>query len=117
MVARRTFKVWAADEEAGEAGPVAGKVYTFNSVELRLIQTPGASQGAIQLEMRPLPPVGGVPVGVVQYAQRLSARIAQLARPNYRNVSYHAQEVRAEPPEQLYEITSGSERAILDNCW
>ena len=50
---RRTFKVWAADEEAGDAGPVDGETYTFNSTELRLINTPSASAGAIQLEMRP----------------------------------------------------------------
>ena len=98
-------------------GPVAGEMYTFNSVELRLIQTPGAGSGAIQLEMRPLPPIGGATLNVVQYTQRLSARIAHQMRPNYRNVSYHAQEVRAKPPEQLYEITTGSERAILDHCW
>jgi hypothetical protein len=34
---RRTFKLWAADVEAGDAGPVAGKTYTFNSTELRMI--------------------------------------------------------------------------------
>lgn len=68
---RRTFKVWAADEEAGDAGPVDGETYTFNSTELRLINTPSASAGAIQLEMRPLPPVGGAPLNIVQ---RASAR-------------------------------------------
>ena len=31
---RRTFKVWAADEEAGDAGLVEGETYTFNSTEL-----------------------------------------------------------------------------------
>ena len=40
---RRTFKLWAADEEAADAGPVDGETYTFNSTELRLINTPPAS--------------------------------------------------------------------------
>ena len=94
-----------------------GKTYTFNSVELRLICTPTASQGAIQLEMRPLPPVGNGPLKTIQHGQRGSARLAQVVRPNYRNVLYQAHEQRADPPEQLYEITTGSERAVLDNCW
>ena len=70
---RRTFKLWAADEEAADAGPVDGETYTFNSTELRLINTPSASAGAIQLEMRPLPGVGAVPLNIVQ---RASSRLA-----------------------------------------
>ena len=67
--------------------------------------------------MRPLPPVGGAPLNVVQHVmQRASARLAHVARPNYRHVAYHVCEQRAEPPEQMYEISSGSERAVLDNC-
>lgn len=111
---RRTFKVWAEDEEAGDAGPADGNTYTFNSTELRLINTPSAAAGAIQLEMRPLPPVGAVPLNIVQ---RASSRLAQVPRPNYRNVAYQACEQRAPPPQQLYEISTGSERAVLDNCW
>ena len=80
----------------------------------RLINTPSAASGAIQLEMRPLPPVGGVPLNIVQ---RGSLRLGQLPRVNYRNVAYRACEQRAAPPEQLYEISTGSERAALDKCW
>ena len=62
---RRTFKAWKADEEAGDAGPVAGQEYTFNSTELRLISSSGSTAGtAIALEMRLLPPVGGTPLSV-----------------------------------------------------
>ena len=60
----------------------------------------------------------GAPLNVVQHVvQRASARLAHVARPNYRHVAYQVCEQRAEPPEQMYEISSGSERAVLDNCW
>ena len=64
---RRTFKLWATERRGGaaDAGPVDGETYTFNSTELRLINTPSASAGAIQLEMRPLPGVGAVPLNIV----------------------------------------------------
>ena len=116
---RRTFKAWATNEATNDVGPVAGQTYTFNSTELRLISTetsvPG---GAVQLEMRALPPIGGVALNTIQQsAVRASSRLAQVVRPNYRNVVYRVQEQRADPPEQLWEISSGSERAVLDNCW
>ena len=116
---RRTFKAWTADEATNEAGPVAMETYTFNSTELRLIHTetsvPG---GAIQLEMRALPPVGGAALNTVQHtAVRTSSRLSQVARPDYRNVAYRVHGQRADPPEQLWEISTGSERAVLDNCW
>ena len=44
---RRVFKSWAADGEAGDVGPAAGEVYTFNSTELRMIN----------VEMQLVPPV------------------------------------------------------------
>ena len=55
---RRIFKAWKGDEELGDAGPEAGKVYTFNSTELRMLH----------VEMVPVPPVGGVPLATVQPA-------------------------------------------------
>ena len=115
---RRTFKAWAASEEAGDAGPAEGHEYTFNSTELRLISRSGLTAGnAIALEMCPLPPVGGVQLNIVQ---RSSARLSKQPRPGYRNptnVTYQATNVRADPPQQLWEISTGSERAALDNCW
>ena len=76
---RLTFKAWAADEGMGDAGPVEGKTYTFNSTELRLIYNQEAGPNAIQLDMRLLPPVGAVPLNVVHVqhkAQRSSSRLA-----------------------------------------
>ena len=115
---RRTFKAWAADEGMGDAGPVEGKTYTFNSTELRLIYNPEAGPNAIQLDMRLLPPVGAVPLNVVQHmAQRSSSRLASKSRVDYRNVAYQVREQRADPPEEMWEIAAGSERVILDHCW
>ena len=115
---RRTFKVWGADEDTGDAGPVDGKTYTFNSTELRLIYNPEAGPNAIQLEMQQLPPVGTAPLNVVQHtAQRSSSRLTQIPRVDYRNVAYRVREQRADPPEELWEIAAGSERVILDHCW
>ena len=118
---RRTFRAWTADKNANEVGPSAGHTYTFNSTELRLISNPNAAAGAaVQLEMQVLPPVGGVALNLVQQGVvRSSARTtrSQSARPNYRNVVYRKTTTRARDPEQLWEITTGSERVVLDNCW
>ena len=114
---RRIFKAWAADEETGNVGPVAGEKYTFNSTELRLLYNPSAGPGAIQLEMQPVDPA---PLDTVQHvAARGSARLMQLPRPDYtnRNVAYHVRQQSADPPDQLWELSTGSKRAILDNCW
>ena len=56
---RRTFRKWVAtkaDAQTGavaDPGPAAGKVYTFNSTELR----------AVSLTLEPVGPVGGAPLG------------------------------------------------------
>ena len=114
---RRTFKSWTADEEAGDAGPEAGRTYTFNSTELRAIARRDASTTGI--EMTALPPIGGVALNVVQRtAPRRAA--AGAARHNWQGVLpglvRRIQEQRADPPEQLWEISEGSERLILDWC-
>ena len=116
---RRTFKAWAANEATKDAGPIAGQTYSFNSTELRLISTDNPLPGdAVRLEMRALPPVGGAALNTVQHtAVRVSSRLLQVARPDYRNVAYRVHGQRADPPEQLWEISTGSERAVLDNCW
>lgn len=93
-------------------------VYTFNSTELRLIYNAEAGPSAIQLEMTLLPPVGGVPLNTVQHiGSRTSSRLMVAPRLNYGNVRRVVQQQRADPPEQLWELSSGSERAILDHCW
>ena len=116
---RRTFGRWVADEKTKDPGPVAGRTYSFNSTELRLISNPSAAAGsAVQLEMVQLPPVGGVALNVVQHTgTRSSARTAGQPRPNYANVVFQKTTVQAEPVQQLWEITTGSERVALDNCW
>ena len=96
---RRIFKAWAPDEEAGDAGPEEGKVYTFNSTELRMLN----------VEMVLVPPVGGVPLGDV----RPGRGAAQRARELIRGIVSRVQQVAALPPEQLWEITAGSENLIL----
>lgn len=93
-------------------------VYTFNSTELRLIYNSEAGPSAIQLEMSLLPPVGGVPLDTVQHiGSRASSRLMVVPRPNYGSVRRIVQQQRADPPEQLWELSSGSKRAILDHCW
>lgn len=122
---RRTFTTWKrvvdCDGKVVDQGPVQGHEYTFNSTELRLISNSSASSGpsdVVRLEMRALPPVGGAPLNQVQHgATRSSARVASLARPNYRNVIYTKTTTYADPPEQMWEVSSGSERAVLDHCW
>lgn len=123
---RRTFIKWKrvvdADGNVVEAGPVEGHEYSFNSTELRLISNPSTAAGsagdAVRLEMQALPPVGGAPLNEVQRgATRSSGRIAGQPHPNYRNVVFQKTTTRADPPEQLWEISTGSERAVLDNCW
>ena len=115
---RRIFRAWTPDRASGDVGPMEGHEYTFNSTELRLISSSGPAAGnAIALEMCPLPPLGGVPLNIVQTIARSSARLATQPRPNYTNVTYQATQVRADPPQQRWEISTGSERVVLDNCW
>lgn len=92
-----------------------GQTYTFNSTELRLISNPfgQCANAGIHLDMIRIPPVGEVPLGTVQ---RNSSRLAGLQRPNYRGVTYRVQNVRAETPHQMWEISAASERVILDHC-
>ena len=99
---RRVFRRWEADLEAGNGGPVEDTVYTFNSTELRMIN----------VEMVPVAPVGGVPLAEV----RRSSRVAQRAREIIRNVVSRMQPVKPPSPLQLFEISAGSERLILDKC-
>ena len=94
---RRIVKAWVADEESGVEGPVEGKVYSFNTTELRMID----------VEMQIVPPVGGVPLNIVRPARR-SQRI--------RGLVCQQQQQRADLPEQLWEIPAGNERIILDIC-
>ena len=98
---RRIFKLWAADEEASDPGP-ANKVYTFNSTQLR----------AINIEMRLLQPVGGVPLQQV----RPSRAATQVALTKIRNIICRKQQLCATPPAQLWEISAGSEGLILTRC-
>ena len=64
-----------------------------------------------------IPPVGGVPLEVVRQEARPALRRAAVrGLEAIRNVLYVAHKQRAEPPEQLWEIPEGEERAILDQC-
>ena len=101
---RRIFKAWEAEEKAGDAGPEEGKVYTFNSTELRMIN----------VEMQLIPPVGGVPLDVVR--RGLTRSVAQVARQNWRGIVKRVQTQRADPPAALWEIPAGNERLVLDRC-
>ena len=104
---RRIFKPWAKDATARDAGPQEGVEYTFNSTELR----------AIRLEMRPLPPVG-VALDVVRRgpARAAAQAAAQALRAAIPHISRRVQQQHADPPEQLWEISAGSERQVLDKC-
>lgn len=111
---RRTFRTWAAtpaDEEAGLAadeGPVAGKVYTINSTELR----------AVSLVLLPVAPVGGAPLGVVARVRRTAAVACDVARrqlPGVNQAVHRA--VEAPPLRQLFTLSAADENVILSNCW
>ena len=78
------------------------EVYTFNSTQLR----------AIRIEMQLQQPVGGVPLQEV----RPSRAHAQAAMKRIRNILFCKTQQCATPPAQLWEITPGSERLILDKC-
>ena len=108
---RRVFKLWTRNDAARDPGPVPGKVYTFNSTELRAIGD--------DIEMRPLG-VGGAPLDVVQReARAVPVRAAAQRADEARRVNglvYRAQAQRAPPPEQLLELSSGSEGLILNRC-
>ena len=82
---RRTFKLWAADEEAADAGPVDGETYTFNSTELRLNQYTIGFSWSHSVGDAAAARSGGC--AAEHRAQRASSRLARLVRPNYRNVS------------------------------
>ena len=99
---RRIFRAWEADVEAGDSGPAEGAVYTFNSTELRMIN----------VEMSLVGLVGGVPLAEVRPARR----VAQRAREMIRGIVCRKQPVPALPPARLWEISTGSERRILDLC-
>ena len=90
---RRIFK-------AGDPG-----AFTFNSSELRMIN----------VEMSWVPPVGGAPLNIVQ--QRPPTRnAAKKATTLFRNILRPFQAVIADPPEALWEISTGSEALILQWC-
>ena len=71
------------------------------------------------IEMTWLPPVGGVPLNIVRRGQPRAG--AGAARQNWQEalpgmVGRVQEHECAEPPEQLWEISTGSERLILDWC-
>ena len=78
----------------------------------------------INVEMKPVPPVGGPPLDVVQRESRPSraaaeagnARRQDMMRQNAMGIAYQVHEQRAELPEQLWEVTDGSESRILLLC-
>ena len=112
---RRIFKRWARNDALTppDPGPVPGKVYSFNSTELR----------GIDVAMQPLPGVGGAvlevvrrearPVRATQAPQRLGSVAAAGSRSG---ITYRAHEQRAEPPEQLWEIPTADEDLVLRRC-
>ena len=111
---RRTFRTWAAtigDEEAGlvaDPGPVAGKMYTVNSTELR----------AVGLVLEPVAPVGGAPLGVVVRVRRMAAAAGDAKRKAHMpGVAQAVHEVVAPAPQELWTISSADESIILSNCW
>ena len=82
---------------------------TFNSTELRMIN----------VEMQPVPPVGGPPLDVVRREARPAreaARQGDLRRQNAQGIAFCVHVQRAEPPSQLWEIPEGNESRILLHC-
>ena len=110
---RRTFRTWEATQanvEAGvtaDAGPVAGKTYTFNSTELR----------ALGLVLEPVAPVGGAPLGVVARVRRAAAAAGDAARRRLPGVAQAVHQQLAPPPRELSVLSAADENVILANCW
>ena len=92
--------------EAGDKGPQEGTSYTFNSVELR----------AINVKMQPVLPLGGTPLETVAHVARPKRSAAKKATEFVRNILFTARQQIAQPPEQLWEIPTGEESAILLHC-
>jgi hypothetical protein len=109
---RRTFRSWEArpaDEAGGFAadpGPLAGRVYTVNSTELR----------AVGLQLEPVAPVGGAPLGVVARVRRTAAINGEARRLQGVTTAVHA-EVAAPPLRELWTISAADENLILGYCW
>ena len=111
---RRTFRTWQAmpaDASARgvetDAGPVAGVTYSFNSTELR----------AMGLELEPVAPVGGAPLGVVARVRRAAAVAGDVARRSLPGVAQAVHDVVAPAPRALWTISSADENVILSHCW
>ena len=110
---RRTFRKWEAtkaDPTTGAVanlGPVAGKVYTFNSTELR----------AVGLTLEPVGPVGGAPLGVVARVRRAAAAAGDAARRRLPGVAQAVHPQLAPAPRELSVISPADENVILANCW
>ena len=102
----RGRSVWWRGPEAGDPGPKEGTAYTFNSVELR----------AINVIMQPVGPLGGVPLETVAHEARPRRSAARAATEFVRNILFTARRQPAQPPEQLWEIPTGEESAILLRC-
>ena len=104
---RGAAEAGAAAEGAAPEGPA---VLTFNSSELRMIN----------VEMQPMPPVGGVALDVVRRtsgrATKPTERAAAAAHQNMPGIAKRVQTQCADPPEQLWEIPAGNERVVLDCC-
>lgn len=107
---RRIFTAWKrvvdADGKVVDEGPVKGKVYTFNSTELRMIH----------VEMQLVPPVGGVPLNEVRRTSSRTAKPTDRAHQNLAGVTKKVQTQRADPPNLLWEIPAGNERLVLGLC-
>ena len=110
---RRTFRKWEAtkaDPTTGavaDPGPMAGKIYTFNSTELR----------AVSLVLEPVGPVGGAPLGVVARVRRAAAAAGDAARRRLPGVAQAVHQQLAPAPRELSVISSADENLILGNCW
>ena len=108
---RRRFRTWEKTEVNGvvvDPGPVEGQTYTFNSTELR----------AVGLELEPVAPVGGAPLGVVARVRRAAAVACDTTRRAYMpGVAHAVHEVVAPEPRALWTISAADENVILSHCW
>ena len=74
--------------------PVAGKVYTFNSTELR----------AVSLTLEPVGPVGSAPLGVVAHVRRAAAAAGDAARRRLPGVAQAVHQQLAPAPRELFRV-------------
>jgi hypothetical protein len=72
---------------------------------------------AVGLQLEPVGPVGGAPLGVVARVRRAAAAAGDAARRRLPGVAQAVHQQLAPQPQELFVISAADENVILANCW